>query len=320
MDTNLLYRFFNGEASLEEKTRIKEWFDADPSNRERFFRERKMFDALMLNAGTTSPAYEEESLNSAVKRRRLLLNVMKVAAVLVLAVSLSLVVSDLHFKNLSRLSYQTVSVPAGQRLNLVLPDGTDVWLNSGTSISYPSVFSDDSRTVTLDGEGYFDVTHEAGRPFIVHTSRYDVEVLGTVFNVDAYSENDSFSASLLQGSVRIVSADGAASGQEDILLNPSEEAYLSEGKLSVREFSPENRVSWKDGLLVFRDKCLEEIAGDLSKFYGVSIKIADPDRYSQLYTGKFRQGDGVEYALGILQRSMGFQYDVDESAGIIFIR
>lgn len=317
MDTNLLYRFFNGEASPEEEIRIKEWFDEDPSNRERFFHERKMFDALMLNVGVS---FEEESLSSDRRRPRLLVNFMKIAAVLVLAVSLSLVVSDLHFKNMSRLSYQTVRVPAGQRLNLLLPDGTDVWLNSGTSISYPSVFSDDNRTVSLDGEAYFDVTPKEDQPFIVNTSRYDIEVLGTVFNVDAYSDNDSFSASLLQGSVRIVSADKTVSEQEDIILKPSEEAYLSEGRLSIREFSPENTVRWKDGLLVFSNKTLEEILGDFSKFYGVSIKIADPDTYQKLYTGKFRQGDGVEYALRILQKSMGFQYEVDESADMIFIR
>ena len=312
MDTSLLYRFFNGETSPEEEAGIKEWFDASEENRKIFFRERTIFDAAILNAVPLSEG-------KPARKRRIMPRILKIAAAIAIVAVSSLVVSDLNFTRKSRLSMQTVSVPAGQRLNIVLPDGTDVWLNSGTSFSYPSVFSRKSRVVRLDGEAYFDVTHDESCPFIVSTSKYDIKVLGTVFNVDAYSSEDVFSASLVEGSVQISSSE-SGNTEPAVVLKASEQAYMGDdGKLEVRSFVKENTVSWKDGLLIFRCKALKDILNDFRKFYGVDINLTDPDRYTKLYTGKFRQKDGIGYAMSILQHSMGFSYDIDPESGTVVI-
>ena len=313
MDINLLYRFFNGETSPEEEAGIKEWFDASEENRKIFFRERKIFDAAILNAGSVSG----DLIHARTHRR--LSGILKIAAAVAIAVVSSWAVSDMLFTSRSRSAMQTISVPSGQRLNIVLPDGSDVWLNSGTSFSYPSAFSRKNRIVELDGEAYFDVARDELCPFIVHTSKYDVKVLGTVFNVEAYSNKKNFSASLVEGAVQISRA-GKASTEPAVVLKASEQAYIgSDGKLEVRPFTEDNTVSWKDGLLIFRNKTLGEILDDFRNFYGVDINLADPDRYKKLYTGKFRQRDGIGYAMEILQHSMGFTYEIDPESGTIII-
>ena len=101
------------------------------------------------------------------------------------------------------LAMQTITVPAGQRVNLDLPDGSNVWLNAGTTMQYPVSFMTDKREVILDGEAYFEVAHNEKSPFVVHTSTLDVEVLGTKFNVEAYSARKIFETSLMEGRVKV---------------------------------------------------------------------------------------------------------------------
>ena len=98
---------------------------------------------------------------------------------------------------------QTITVPAGQRINITLVDGTNVWLNARTSLSYPVKFGKNNRQVVLDGEAYFDVTKDKSKPFIVQTDNYNVEVLGTQFDVNAYSETGEFETTLMSGSLKV---------------------------------------------------------------------------------------------------------------------
>ena len=107
------------------------------------------------------------------------------------------------------IALQTITVPAGQRINITLADGTNVWLNARTTIQYPITFNEKERLVKLDGEAYFDVTKDKSKPFIVQTNNYNVEVLGTKFDVDSYSETEIFETTLMEGSVRISSLTDA---------------------------------------------------------------------------------------------------------------
>ena len=131
------------------------------------------------------------------------------------------------------IALQTITVPAGQRINITLADGTNVWLNARTTIQYPITFNEKERLVKLDGEAYFDVTKDKSKPFIVQTNNYNVEVLGTKFDVDSYSETEIFETTLMEGSVRISSLTDA---NESLMLTPHNKAYLHEiGRASCRE-------------------------------------------------------------------------------------
>ncbi len=103
---------------------------------------------------------------------------------------------------------QSIYVPTGQRVNITLSDGTNVWLNARTKIVYPAVFDKSVRQVAVDGEAYFDVAKDKKRPFIVETGKCNMEVLGTKFNVEGYSDKDDFEVTLMEGSVRVASRIG----------------------------------------------------------------------------------------------------------------
>ena len=163
--------------------------------------ERAFFNALILSE------YEEEtSILRAEKQRRVYrrigVELLKIAAVAAVIAGIAFSVYSAKMNEV-RSERHTLTVPAGQRANLRLPDGTNVWLNARSVITYPSYFSDDVREVELNGEAYFEVAHDARHPFVVHTERYDINVLGTKFNVESYTNSRSFSTALMEGAVEI---------------------------------------------------------------------------------------------------------------------
>ncbi|MDO5523674.1 MAG: FecR domain-containing protein [Bacteroidia bacterium] len=302
MNKELLYRFFEGNASTDEEKQIKQWLDASEANYRLFFQERKMYDALLLNPGETK------------QYRTVTRSLWKISTAA--AVALLLIVSGLYIlrNQDSAELYNTILVPPGQRINLILADNSNVWLNANTEFRYPSQFSKKNRTVYLDGEAYFDVSKNEKKPFVVKTDQGDVRVTGTSFNVEAYSGFDTFETSLFEGGVEILKND-----EKLVSLHPNEKAVLSNNQLVVSKIEDTDEYLWKNGLIAFNNKHLEEILLSLEKYFDVNIQIDSAKLPERTYTGKFRQSDGVDYALRVLQRSIRFKYERDEETGTIYI-
>ena len=216
------------------------------------------------------------------------------------------------------LAMQTITVPAGQRVNLDLPDGSNVWLNAGTKMQYPVSFMTGKRDVILDVEAYFEVVHNEKTPFVVHTNTLDIEVLGTKFNVEGYSDKDDFEVTLMEGSVRVASRIGLG---DTLMLKPDSKACLQkDGRLKVIPVDDYNPYRWKEGLICFRNESFLSIMSDLEKYFGVSIVVENKNVLKYYFTGKFRQADGIDYALRVLQRDIRFKYERDDENQIIYIR
>ena len=214
------------------------------------------------------------------------------------------------------IALQTITVPAGQRINITLADGTNVWLNARTTIQYPITFNEKERLVKLDGEAYFDVTKDKSKPFIVQTDNYNVEVLGTKFDVNAYSETGEFETTLMSGSVKVASASDST---QKITLKPNNKDYLQDGKLHVTAVDDYNPYRWKEGLICFKTETFTSIMKDFEKYYGLTIQVKNKNVFKYVYTGKFRQTDGIDYALRVLQKDIKFTYQRDDENQIIYI-
>ena len=211
---------------------------------------------------------------------------------------------------------QTISVPAGQCVNVTLPDGSNIWLNAQTTIQYPVSFNKENRQVKLDGEAYFDVAKDSKRPFIVNTKECSVEVLGTKFNIDAYSSRDKFETVLMEGSVKVSMLDDPT---QAVSLKPNNKVYRSNGKLLTQKVSNYERYRWKEGLICFVDEPFKVVMEDFEKFYGLTIVVNNQKVTQYLYTGKFKQTDGVDYALSLLQKNIHFTYQRDRENHIVYI-
>jgi ferric-dicitrate binding protein FerR (iron transport regulator) len=309
MKKQLLYRFFEGVASSGEEERIRAWMEKSPRNAAIFFNERKLYDASILLT-----RHEAAAVNRISPLRRVIVELSRIAAavLIVAGVGWAIHVSTGFVPD----SMQTISVPAGQRVNVILPDGTNVWLNSLSTFQYPTSFGRKDRRVILDGEAYMEVKKDAGKKFIVSTDKGRIEVLGTSFTVDAYSKSDVFETSLIEGKLNVWGNSGPADMVE---LAPRMKASLVDGRLQAGEIIESNRFDWQRGLISFENRSLAQIMSLFERYYGVTISIENEKIQERTYTGKFRQADGIDYALRVMKKDIGFTYTRDNENSVIRI-
>lgn len=310
MDILQLYNFFAGRASERQKKAIKQWAESAPENYDTLCREKRMFDAGILLADETIIKNRDKKP----KIVRMVNYAVRIAAIFLLVVT---GYTLYKYQHLVRDSYvmQTINVPAGQRINLILADSTSVWLNSNTRFSYPAVFAGNKRKVELDGEAYFEVSPDRKRPFNVHTSKGDVRVLGTHFNLEAYSNSDVLKASLFEGKVQV-----RLKGN-NIFLKPNQMLSCYEnGKIDLKEIDDYDQFRWREGLICIKSAKFNDIMKLFTKYFGDSIIIENKKVQNYRYTGKFRQGRGVINALRLLQKDAPFVIEQDEERQIIYIK
>lgn len=162
--------------------------------------------------------------------------------------------------------YNTMSTPRGGQYKITLPDGTQVWLNAASSITYPTAFPEDDRKVSVSGEVYFEATHDPRKPFRVDVNDMRIEVLGTHFNVNAYMDEEAIKTTLLEGSVKVMH------GNKKVVMDPGKQAALTpSGNLSVKEANGEEAIAWKNGSFYFNRTALPSLMRQLARWYDVEV-------------------------------------------------
>lgn len=315
MDRNALYRFFSNQSSPDEEKMILDWLDLSSENRKIFLEERNLFDMIVFNDEKQSFEKERKSfIKKNIKIRIWAKELIQIAAIAAICIGISLFYVNKQKKTLTS-AMNTISVPAGQRIDLTLPDGTKVSMNSMSEIQYPVLFNK-NRVVTLKGEAYFEVTHDKENPFVVKTKNYGVEVLGTTFNIKSDSESDNFTTSLLKGRVKVFNLKNR---NESIILEPNEEVSLKGGELVLQLIDDFDRFRWKDGLFCFKNTPLEELFPQIEKYYDVKIINEAKNKFiSKELSGKIRISEGVEHVLRVLLKDTGFTYEKTDN--IIYIK
>jgi ferric-dicitrate binding protein FerR (iron transport regulator) len=198
------------------------------------------------------------------------------------------------------------STTAGQKSKIFLPDGTEVWLNAKSKLSYFENFSDSIRVVHLQGEAFFDVNKEPDRPFIVESHGILTEAIGTSFNIDAYDKN--VEVALVEGKVEIKSTSGHVS---EILLNPGQMAQYNDidSAFNLTGFSAVETISWKEGILYFKDASFNEITERLKLWYGIEIELSGRKPPAKHYTGKFNN-ESLKNVMENISFALDFQYEL----------
>ncbi len=314
MNQELVHKYLKGEALPQEKLDILEWIEASAENRKQFMQFRRLYDSAIWSETTQEYANHELIPQKRSFAIRFVREFSKAAAVIIIAVTATLFIQKTDQQPMA-VSTQTIEVPQGQHVNLTLSDGTKVSLNSNSKFKFPSNFEANNRTVSLDGEGYFEVTHNAQRPFHVLTNKCDIKVLGTTFNVLAYSNSTVFQTSLLKGSVRVSNFQTS----ENLLLKPNERAELRNGKLLQTSIESQDDFLWRKGIYVFKDEPLREIFQKLESYYQTKIIIQNKDVGKLNCTGKFQQIEGLEHVMKVLQKANGFEYKRNEENNTIVI-
>ncbi|MDO9634631.1 MAG: DUF4974 domain-containing protein [Paludibacter sp.] len=203
-----------------------------------------------------------------------------------------------------------VEAPLGSRAKLYLPDGTLVWLNAGSTISYSQNFGVEDRTVNLKGEGYFEVTSNEKKPFYVKTNDLNVRVLGTKFNFRNYIDEGEARITLLEGRVRVNSKSGS---NLEAFLNPNEQMVFDKELLRARvtQTKASNASEWTKGLIFFDEERLPDIVRELERSYNVKINIADDSLHSYRFYGNFtRTEQTIQEVLDVLASTDKLKYEM----------
>lgn len=220
--------------------------------------------------------------------------------------------------NESEEKYNEVIIPFGKKAKLELADGTKVWLNAGSRFAFPSQFKGKQRAVILDGEAYFEVVKDRNHPFVVTTGKLNVEVLGTKFDVSAYSSDHLSEAVLLEGSINIW--DNSRFIKEKIAMAPNQKAtYSTGGKIELRpEPDPGKTIAWVDGWYQFGNEKLEVVLKRIERFYNVKFEYNQEVISNALpVSGKLDLKDSLGDVLTVLSGVAKFEYRISGSVIII---
>lgn len=192
--------------------------------------------------------------------------------------------------------YNTISTPRGGQYQLILADGSKVWLNAASSIKFPNVFVGKERKVQITGEAYFEVAHNKDMPFRVWVNDMEVEVLGTHFNVNAYTDEPSVNTTLLQGSVKVID------GSNSKIIIPGEQAQIKEGGESgirVSNVDVNEVIAWKNGLFQFNNADIESIMRQVARWYDVSVVYEG--KANETFSGGVPRTEDVMQLLKVLE-------------------
>jgi transmembrane sensor len=204
----------------------------------------------------------------------------------------------------------TLATPRGGQYQLTLPDGTVVWLNAASSITFPTKFTGRAREVQVKGEAYFEVAANAQQPFLVKTGGMEVQVLGTSFNLMAYGDEQTIKTTLVQGAVKVVNGD------RNILLQPGQQARLdNSGEMKVVKADLDATIAWKNGLFTFNDANIEEVMRQIGRWY--DMEIVYPEGIPQdMFRGEMFRSEQIDTVLKILEAS-GVNFRVEKRKIIV---
>lgn len=204
--------------------------------------------------------------------------------------------------------FSTLDVPRGNQFDIILSDGTRVWLNSDSRLRFPSVFPGGERRVHLEGEAYFDVSHDSRKPFVVETAAQTLTVLGTEFNIYAYPDDDAVYTTLVDGSVRVRSLSGRA----ERLLVPNEQARLDAeaDAFTVEKVNAKGLTAWKDRVFVFEGDTMEQIMQKLARWYDMEYVFEDPEARNFVARGSFNIPEDVNSILRLIEMSGDIKFDI----------
>lgn len=317
-DKDLIIGYLQQTLDDAEKQRFYDWINESEENKDFYFDLKTLYDA---SVSSTRKYNIEKSWKKLLWKRRLrhltekrfYINVAKYAAVLLLGM---LMMQYLAHDKQEPTQILEVKTNPGMTTSFTLPDGTLVFLNSESTLTYPSRFDSDSRNISLQGEAFFKVAKDPEKKFFLSTSHQSqIEVLGTQFNVEAYEKEDKISTTLVEGKIDFIyKYDNVF---KKVMMNPGHKLVYNskEGKAQLYTTSGESETAWKDGKIIFKDTPLEESMRMLEKRFNVEFIITNDRLKEYSFTGTFSK-QRLERILQYFQLSSKIQWRYIESPDI----
>lgn len=304
-----LHRYVSGESDLPERQFIAEWASESPENDAEVKMLRKLFLASLMSVGSSALS-EKKSVSTVF---RWMAAVCSVAAALLVGFFTGRGIIG-SYDAPETLYSSVIQVPEGQRAHTFLSDGTEVWLNSNSSLEFDN-HNTAFRHVVLDGEAWFDVAKDEKHPFIVETSHNKIQVKGTVFDVRSYHIDDDIVVKLYEGAVEVKDS----SDSTICALLPNEMLVSSDGLYEKRALTEECGLDWKSGFYSFNSATFETIFKSIGGYFNTSIVICDDEVGQYRCTCRFKQKDSLNHILESMSLVHAFRWEWNEDETAIMV-
>lgn len=349
----LTVKFLQGNITPAEDELLNSWLNENTKNQSEFnsYKEVWEFSSRLGLMNKIDVAKARKKVKKAIpefrKSQSILFYWQRVAAIIILPLAIAALIFLQLFKQriTDSITQQEVTASYGVRTQLNLPDGTNVWLNSGSKITFPSKFIENKREVFLEGEAFFNVAGDAIRPFYVSLGEVSVKAAGTSFNIAAYKEDNTFEATLISGKAMMVKISEEKADVVLYHIEPKQHAVYnkSERRITVYndafppvstkpdigsslqlppeleslkgEITDNKYTSWIEGKLIFRNDPMDEVVKRLERWYNVEIQLNDTILYDYRYTATFIN-ETLEQVLSLLKLSAPIQYTITERKAV----
>lgn len=314
---DLFEKFLCNKASEEEVALLSSIINSD-RNIQRLLEDKLVASDPTMDEKTKNKIFGNirAEIHSKQKQARFLYfrrKALQWAAILILPIISALSVYYFTLNSAQSELSTTITAQNGEKAETTLSDGSKIWINSGSTLTYQSNFNRKNRTVFLEGEAYFEVAPDKKRPFIVKTQSMSILAVGTAFNVRSYASEQQTSTVLLNGKVKVT-----ASGKETLLSENQRATFDKYSKLlSTDKVIAENFVEWKKGNIYFNNQTFNDIAQTLSRIYNVEIRFASEELRPMRFSGTLGS-NGIKNALDILSLTSPMYYDVKDSIIILY--
>lgn len=341
MDESIIIRVIRGEANLEENKMVLEWIKKSPENLN-FFSQQKMLWSLSTLPLESAPKEEFALFNELLKTREnkgveqkslskinwKVTSIFSIAASIILLVALFTGVfnRDYPFKTIeseagnlvSKINQRSLYTDKGVKGKVTLPDGSVVWLNSDSKITYPDIFANDKREVHLSGEAFFEVKSDSLKPMHITTAKnFTIEVLGTSFSIKSYDNDSESRATLYTGSIKLITNKGSKK-ESTVMMVPNESAIITKERTAkLSKIDTHTNVAWMKGELVFEDTPMAEVLKVLERWYGKQFEVKGNDFYNYKLNASFKS-ESLTQVLEIIDLCTSTNHKIIEDTVIFF--
>ena len=312
-----LINYITGDCSDSDAKRVRGWINFSEENKQEFFRLKSIYAFSKTTSKRLDVDAEYKSVfkNLGIRKLHMLRiyrSTIRYAAIIVLALMVGYTASQLQFFNgggNKQVALNEIIVPPGQISEFVLSDGTHAWLNSGTTIKFPSMFDQTNREIFLEGEAYFKVTSNKKKPFLVRSGDLTTKVVGTEFNVSAYAESQTIETTLIKGAVEIL----GYSDEKIVGLSPGQQFYYTKttGRYTLNKIDTEPFEAWKEGVLIFRDQSLKEVSSKLERWYNIEISFGDNLVGDYKFSGTLLKEKPFDQILQAIKLTLPISYEIE---------
>lgn len=318
----LIGKVISGNATSEEIEHLEIWKSKSVDNLNVYIKSQKVWENSKSRISDENFRNDKQKVDDVIKLdltrkvRKIQRQSMAYKIAAVLAFPLALAVSFYYFSSRTKLVEQTQQIceiisPKGHISKCILPDGTEVWVNTGSSITYDvSTFNHKIREIQLSGEAYFDVAKNTKKPFLVNTTVANINVTGTSFNVKSYPESGVFETVLSEGSIEMKLNN---TSRQTVQLVPGERAIfdLSKKGISIGKVDSEIFSAWRNGEILFKDATLNDLIKELERIYDIRFQMKDKQLGEFRFRGMFSYNNNLIDALEKIKRTSGIGYYIE---------